>query len=141
VTSVPPSAPPIVLLVDDYADARELYGTYLRLQGYRVDEAEDGVAGLSKAVDARPAVVVMDLAMPHLNGWEATRLLKADPRTRSIGVICLTAHGQAEQRARAFAAGCDGFLSKPCLPHALEAEIQRVLRRGGMPRVPPGLPQ
>ncbi|HTV02142.1 MAG TPA: response regulator [Luteitalea sp.] len=116
-----------MLLVDDYADTRELYGHYLGLRGYRVEEAEDGVAGIAKAVDLRPGVIVMDLAMPHLNGWDATRLLKADPRTRDIPVICLTAHGQAIERARAIDAGCDIFLSKPCLPRDLSHEIGRLL--------------
>ncbi|HTV00220.1 MAG TPA: response regulator [Luteitalea sp.] len=117
----------LVLLVDDYADTRELYGTYLRLKGYRIEEAEDGIDAIAKAVDLRPAVIVMDLAMPNMNGWEATRLLKADPRTMAIPIICLTAHGQLAERSRAMAAGSDGFLTKPCLPRVVGQEIRRVL--------------
>ncbi|HTV00462.1 MAG TPA: response regulator [Luteitalea sp.] len=121
------NATPLVLLVDDYPDTRDLYGTYLRTRGYRTEEAEDGVEGLAKAIDLHPSVVLMDLAMPNMNGWDATRLMKGDPRTTSIPVICLTAHGRDEFRKSAFDAGCVGFLTKPCLPSEVLREVQRVL--------------
>jgi CheY-like chemotaxis protein len=118
---------PLVLLVDDYADTRDLYGTYLRMQGYRIAEAEDGMEGVMKAVDLHPAVIVMDIAMPILDGFDATRRLKQEPRTEAIPVICLTAHGHPSQRARALREGCVAFLTKPCLPREVAAEIARVL--------------
>jgi CheY-like chemotaxis protein len=130
------SAPPLVLLVDDYPDTRDLYGTYLRMRGYRIEEAEDGVDAVEKAVDYRPSAIVMDIAMPNMNGWEATRLIKQDPRTMAIPVICLTAHGHPSHRARARQEGCVAFLTKPCLPRQVEAEIQRALGDGGADQEP-----
>lgn len=127
---------PLVLLVDDYADTRELYGFYLRMQGYGVEEAEDGIDGVAKAVALRPAAIVMDLAMPNMNGWEATRILKADPRTRTIPVICLTAHAHPKERESALDAGCDVFLTKPRLPAEVGAAIASVLGGGGAPVQP-----
>lgn len=118
---------PLILLVDDYADTRDLYGTYLRGQGYRIEEAEDGMQGVMKALDLHPDVIVMDIAMPILNGFDATRRLKQEPRTQTIPVICLTAHDHPSQRARALEEGCIAFLTKPCLPGEVAAVIARVL--------------
>jgi two-component system cell cycle response regulator DivK len=122
------TAAPLVLLVDDYPDALDLYGSYLLTKGYRVAEAEDGLVAIAKAIALRPSVIVTDLAMPTLDGWQATQRLKADPRTARIPVICLSAHDRAEERVRAFEAGCDAFLTKPRLPREIAAEIARVLR-------------
>jgi two-component system, cell cycle response regulator DivK len=118
---------PLVLLVDDYADNREAYALYLRFKGYRVDEAEDGHEALERAFESHPDLIVMDLSLPGLDGWEATRTLKQDRRTRDIPVIALTGHALEGQSESARAAGCDAFITKPCEPNVLEAAIRKVL--------------
>jgi CheY-like chemotaxis protein len=114
-------------VVDDFADNREMYALYLRHTGYQVEEAADGHEALQKAFSARPDLIVMDLSLPSLDGWEATRRLKADPRTRDVPVIALTGHALDGQSEDATAAGCDAFVTKPCEPKRLEVEIRRVL--------------
>jgi CheY-like chemotaxis protein len=118
----------MILVVDDTLDARELYAEYLRIAGLRAEVAEDGVDALSKATALRPNVIVMDLAMPRMDGWEATRRLKADPSTRHIPIIALTGHALERSRERAIEAGADGYLTKPCYPDSLLAEVHRVLK-------------
>ena len=119
---------PMILVVDDTLDARELYAEYLRIAGLRAEVAEDGHDGLAKAAALLPSVIVMDLAMPRMDGWEATRRLKADPRTRNIPVIALTGHVIERSRERAIEAGADGYLTKPCFPDSLLAEVHRVMK-------------
>jgi CheY-like chemotaxis protein len=128
------SSSPLVLLVDDYADNREAYALYLRFKGYRVEEAGDGRQALEKAFANPPALIVMDLSLPGLDGWEATRTLKQDERTRGVPVIALTGHALEGQSEMARAAGCDGFITKPCEPSTLEAEIRRVLQKPATPK-------
>jgi CheY-like chemotaxis protein len=122
---------PLVLLVDDYADNREAYALYLRYRGYRVEEAEDGHQALDRAFESRPDLIVMDLSLPGLDGWDATRTLKADPRTRDTPVIALTGHAMEGQSQSARAAGCDAFITKPCEPNVLEAAIRKILDNPG----------
>jgi CheY-like chemotaxis protein len=117
----------MVLVVDDYADNREMYALYLRHMGYRVEEAEDGEEAMEKAFARVPDLIVMDLSLPSVDGWEATRRLKADPRTRRVPVIAVTGHAFEGQSKAAAKAGCDAFVTKPCEPKALEATIRRVL--------------
>jgi two-component system, cell cycle response regulator DivK len=114
----------LVLLVDDSPDARAMYGEYLRFAGFRVVTASNGEEGLSAAHTEWPAVIVMDLAMPQMDGWEAIRRLRADPLTSEIPIVALSAYafGDAPQRARE--AGADLCLSKPCLP----PQVARVVR-------------
>ena len=119
---------PLVLVVDDYADAREMYAEYFQFSGFRVAEARNGVEALQKAAELLPDVILMDLSLPVMDGWEATRQLKGDARTRAIPVVALTGHallGHSEQGA--LNAGCDAFVTKPCLPDALVAEVLRVM--------------
>jgi CheY-like chemotaxis protein len=118
---------PTVMVVDDFPDNVEMYAAYLRFEGLRVIEAANGLEALDKAVAELPAVIVMDLSLPGLDGWEATRRLKADPRTKRIPIVALTGHALAGSSERAKEAGCDAFLTKPCLPEALHAEITRFL--------------
>jgi CheY-like chemotaxis protein len=118
---------PLVLVVEDYQDAREMYAAYLQFSGYGVAEAANGVEAVEKAQELLPDIVLMDLALPRMDGWEATRRLKADARTRHIPVVALTGHALAGHAEGAREAGCDAFVTKPCLPDALVAEIQRVL--------------
>ena len=83
---------PLILVVDDFEDNREMYTQYLRFNGYRVAEAVDGLDALTKAAALRPDLIVMDLSLPRLDGWEATRRLKKDPLTSQIPVVALTGH-------------------------------------------------
>jgi CheY-like chemotaxis protein len=118
---------PLVLVVEDYPDAREMYAEYLRFSGFRVDEARNGEEALEKAFTLLPDVVLMDLALPLMDGWEATRRLKSDPRTANIVVVALTGHALAGHADGARRAGCDAFVTKPCLPDELVDEIRRLL--------------
>ena len=117
---------PVVLLVDDLADQRELYRQYLEFAGYEVAVARDGFEAVDCALRVHPDVVIMDLAMPGLDGFETTQRLKALEATRGIPVIALTAHGELP-REWALTAGCAAYLKKPCYPHDLAVEIAAVL--------------
>lgn len=124
----PATPSPLVLIVDDNIDAREMYAIYLEHAGYRSAEAGDGNAAIEMTRLDRPAIILMDATMPHLDGWEALRVLKQDVETRSIPLIMLTAHAFPEHRARAAALGADAFLAKPVLPDDLAREIRRILK-------------
>jgi CheY-like chemotaxis protein len=104
-----------------------MYVQYLNFAGYRVAEASNGHEALEQAFAARPDLIVMDLSLPGMDGWEATRRLKADERTRDIPVVALTGHALAGHGKTALEAGCDAFIIKPCLPEDLAAEIRRIL--------------
>jgi CheY-like chemotaxis protein len=119
----------LVLVVEDYQDAREMYAAYLQFSGFDVAEAANGVEAVEKATELLPDIVLMDLALPRMDGWEATRRLKGDPRTRHIPIVALTGHALAGHAEGAREAGCDSFVTKPCLPDALVAEIRRLLDR------------
>ncbi len=119
--------PPLVLLVDDSEDNREVYAQFLKFAGFRVEFAVDGVEAIEKAASLRPDVIVMDLSLPRMDGWEATRRIKADPDTRSIPVIALTGHAVSESKRKAQEVGCSGYLTKPCLPDVLVSEIRRLV--------------
>ena len=120
---------PRVLLVDDYPDAREMYTEYLEFSGFDVIGAGNGLEALQRAVDANPDIILMDLSLPVMDGWEATRRLKADQRTASIPVVALTGHALAGISDGALKAGCDAFVTKPCLPEDLVKEIRKILDR------------
>jgi CheY-like chemotaxis protein len=121
----------VVLVVDDLTDQRELYAGYLAYLGYRVEEASGGVDAIAKAIELQPDIIIMDLAMPGLDGFDATRVLKAVSLTKKIPVVALTAHGEHLPREWATVAGCDVYLRKPILPGDLAAEIERILRKTG----------
>ena len=118
-----------VLLVDDYPDAREMYGQYLEFCGFEVIEAASGLEALERAVELSPDIILMDVSLPVMDGWEATRRLKADRRTANIPVVALTGHALAGMSEGARQVGCDAFVTKPCLPDALVTEIRKVLDR------------
>jgi two-component system, cell cycle response regulator DivK len=118
---------PLVLVVEDYQDAREMYAAYLNFSGYRVAEASNGIEAIEKTLELMPDIILMDLALPKMDGWEATRRLKLDERTKDIPIVALTGHALAGHAEGARQAGCDAFVTKPCLPDALVAEIQRML--------------
>jgi two-component system, cell cycle response regulator DivK len=120
---------PLVLVVDDYQDAREMYTEYLEFAGFRVAEARNGLEALERAFALLPDVILMDLSLPGMDGWEATRRLKADERTKRIPIVALTGHALAGHSEGARKAGCDAFVTKPCLPDALVVEIRKMLEQ------------
>jgi len=122
---------PLILVVDDYEDAREMYAEYLRFCGFRVAEARNGNEALEQAFALMPDLILMDLSLPGMDGWEATRQLKADERTRHIPVVALTGHALAGASEGARKAGCDSFVTKPCLPDDLVIEVRRMLSLTG----------
>jgi CheY-like chemotaxis protein len=120
-------ARPLVLLVDDNPDNREMYSEYFVSAGYRVLEASDGATAIALARKRRPTAIVMDLSMPGIDGWEATRRLKAAAETRAIPILIVSAHAEEEPKARARAAGCDLFVAKPCLPSDLADHVAQAI--------------
>ncbi len=129
-----PSAKPLILVVEDFDDAREMYRDYLEFSGFQVETARDGREAIEKTRELQPDLVLMDLSLPGIDGWEATRLLKSAPETSHILIIALSAHALAAEGARARAAGCDGFIAKPCLPPDLVHEIAKYLKGHGAER-------
>ena len=121
------SPPPLVLVVDDFQDNREMYAEFLAYQGFRVIQAANGVEALDQAFSNHPDIIIMDLSLPVMDGWEATRRLKADRRTNGIPVVALTGHAMQGHSKGAMEAGCDSFVAKPCLPDQLVAEIRKML--------------
>ena len=118
---------PLILVVDDYQDAREMYAEYLQFSGFRVAEAKNGNEAVEQALALKPALILMDLSLPGMDGWEATRRLKADESTRHIPIVALTGHALAGASEGAKKAGCDSFVTKPCLPDDLVVEVRRML--------------
>jgi CheY-like chemotaxis protein len=118
---------PRVLVVDDYPDAREMYAEYLQYSGFDVIEAGNGMEALERALDSAPDIILMDLSLPVMDGWEATRRLKANKLTAGIPIVAVTGHALAGILEGAKQAGCDAFVTKPCLPEDLVKEIQKVL--------------
>jgi two-component system cell cycle response regulator DivK len=120
---------PLVLVVDDFQDNREMFAEFLSLSGFRVAEASTGREAIDRSFELLPDVILMDLSLPELDGWEATRQLKNDARTRHIPIVALTGHALADHSREAREAGCDAFLTKPCLPEVLVVEIRKMLDR------------
>lgn len=120
--------PTRILVVEDHEDTLQLYTTYLEYEGFRVFQARSGRDALQQARTHRPDLIVMDLNLPGLDGWSATRTLKASPDTAGIPVIAVSGHALLDDRGHAREAGCDLFLPKPCLPEDLARVIRRLLR-------------
>jgi len=117
---------PVVLVVDDDPDCRTMYSMFLHAAGCEVFTANDGRAALEKAIDLLPHVIVMDLAMPRVDGWEAIRRLRDSSWTRKIPIIAISAAPMS--RETAFEAGCDAYLSKPCDPQTVWSQIRSILK-------------
>ncbi len=122
-----PMTPRTVLLVEDNEDSREIYGTLLRHQGYRVLLAESGTEGLEAAREHRPDIVVLDLGLPEMDGFEVARHLREDPRTSGIPILVLTVHGQPGDRADAEEAGADRYVVKPADPTGVGELVGRMI--------------
>jgi CheY-like chemotaxis protein len=109
-----------ILLVEDQEMNRDMLSRRLRKRGYDVEVAVDGAEGVEKARSETPDLILMDMSLPVMDGWEATRTLKADAATRSIPVVALTAHAMSSDREKALEAGCDAYETKP-------VELKRLL--------------
>lgn len=127
-----------ILLVEDNEMNRDMLSRRLERRGFTVIIAADGGVGVAQARSASPDLILMDMSLPVIDGWEATRILKADPATAKIPVIALTAHAMAEDRAKAMAAGCDDFDTKPVELPRLLGKIDAMLKSiSGAPATPP----
>jgi two-component system, cell cycle response regulator DivK len=118
-----------ILLVEDSEMNRDMLSRRLERRGYEVVVAVDGQQGLDLARSQRPALILMDMSLPVVDGWEATRRLKADADLRSTPVIALTAHAMSSDRDRAIAAGCDDYDTKPVEMDRLLGKIETLLGR------------
>lgn len=116
-----------VLIVEDNEDNLVVYRTILEHVGYDVLEARDGAEGMDRARADHPDLILMDISIPKVDGWEATRELKADDSTSDIPIIALTAHALDEDRRRAERVGCDGYLAKPVEPRRVVKEVERFI--------------
>ena len=121
---------PVILIAEDFEDARDLYKDYLEFSGFKVETATNGRDAIALAVSLQPDLILMDASMPVLDGWQATRELKANPATRHIPILALTAHAFDDARQEARSSGCDGFVTKPCLPDDLVAKVRATLENG-----------
>ena len=118
---------PKILLVEDQEMNRDMLSRRLKKRGYDVEIAVDGAEGLEKAKTTSPDLILMDMSLPVIDGWEATRRLKADGETRSVPVIALTAHAMSTDREKAMDAGCDAYETKPVELPRLLAAIEKLL--------------
>ena len=118
-----------ILLIEDNEMNRDMLSRRLQKQGYEVVIAVDGEEGVAKAQSEAPALILMDMSLPGVDGWEATRRLKTAAQTRNIPVIALTAHAMADDRDKALAAGCDDFDTKPVELPRLLSKILALLGR------------
>jgi len=136
---------PKILVIEDNEWSRDMLARRLSRRGYQVISAADGKRGIALAHDQSPDLIVMDMSLPEIDGWEATRRLKADPATRAIPIVALTAHAMASDRKKAMDAGCDDYHTKPVdfesLVSSLESFLEarnRCVRAGNM--APAGVP-
>jgi two-component system cell cycle response regulator DivK len=117
--------PKKILIVEDDPDNRRIVAKVLSVEGYQVVEATDGVEALAQARAEHPDLILMDLALPNMDGWEATRQLKTNVETHAIPVVALTAVAMRGDEEQARAAGCDDYLSKPARPAAIRAVVKK----------------
>jgi CheY-like chemotaxis protein len=122
-----------ILLVEDNEMNRDMLSRRLERRGYEVVIAVDGAEGVDKAGTEAPALILMDMSLPGVDGWDATRRIKAAPATRAIPVIALTAHAMSGDRERAVEAGCDDFDTKPVDLARLLGKIEALLARKPIP--------
>jgi two-component system cell cycle response regulator DivK len=119
----------LILIADDDLDNREIGKEILEAHGFKVVIATNGVEALELARSQKPAVILMDLSMPKLDGWQATKMLKEDPATKDIIIIAYTAHASRADEAKAMAGQCDDYISKPCHPKILLEKISDWLEK------------
>lgn len=116
-----------ILIVEDSEFNRRLVEAVLKPHGYRLLEAEDGEAGVTLAQSEQPDLILMDILLPGIDGYEATRRLRADPETRRLTIVALTASASNEEKEQALAAGCDGYIPKPIDTRAFPEQIRQFL--------------
>jgi two-component system cell cycle response regulator DivK len=126
--------PVTVLVVDDSPDARALYSEYLEFCGFQVETAADGAEAVRKAETTSPAVIIMDLAMPKMDGWEAIERIRAHPMTADTPIVALSAFALGDEPDRARRAGADLCLTKPCLPSQVGRVVRAMLLRRDVSR-------
>ena len=117
-----------ILVVEDNQDNREMVVKVLKFNGYQVIEAVNGEEGIEKAKTEAPALILLDIYLPKMDGYEVARRLKGDTGLRDIPIIALTAHAMKGNREQALAAGCDGYISKPIDIRELPKQIEQFLR-------------
>ena len=122
---------PKILVVEDNEWSRDMLVRRLSRRGYQVISAADGRRGIALARVQSPDVILMDMSLPEIDGWEATRRLKADPATRAIPILALTAHAMASDRKKAMDAGCDGYHTKPVDFESLVSSLEALLEASG----------
>jgi two-component system cell cycle response regulator DivK len=116
-----------ILVVEDQEDNRQILRDLLASAGYEMVEAEDGEAAIAQAKSTQPNLILMDIQLPILDGYEATRRIKADPNLKSIPIIVVTSYALSGDEAKARAAGCDAYVTKPYSPRQLLAKIKEYL--------------
>jgi len=121
---------PKLLLIDDNEMNLDMLSRRLQMRGYQIVLATNGVQGIGVANRERPDLILMDMSMPHLNGWDATKQLREAPLTKAIPIVAVTSHAMKQEQERALNAGCSAFVSKPVDFERLETVIQQLLRRG-----------
>jgi len=123
-----PSVPKKILIVDDNQDSRELVSKILKSRGYRTIEAIDGEEALEKAMSEKPDLILMDISIPKIDGYEVTKRLKSTEEFKYIPIVALTAHAMKGDRAKALEAGCEGYISKPINVRELPNQIKAFLK-------------
>lgn len=116
-----------ILIIEDTEDNRQILRDLLGMAGYTLVEAGDGAEGVAKAAEHRPDLILMDIQMPVMDGYEATRRIKADPALKSIPVVAVTSYALAGDEAKTRAAGCDAYIAKPYSPRQMLAKVREIL--------------
>jgi CheY-like chemotaxis protein len=119
-----------ILLAEDNEDNRTIYRTILEHSGYTVVEAQDGEAAVRLAATEHPDLILLDISMPLLDGWEAARQIRDNPDIAQVPIVALTAHALQQDRAKAIAEGFDSYLAKPVEPRRVVEEVRRLLDGG-----------
>ena len=124
---------PKILLVEDNEMNRDMLSRRLEKRGYTLSIAVDGGVGVALAKSEKPDLILMDMSLPVIDGWEATKQVKADPETAHIPIIALTAHAMSSDREKCLSAGCDDFDTKPVELPRLLSKIEELLKKGRTP--------
>jgi two-component system cell cycle response regulator DivK len=120
-----------ILVADDDFDNRAILRMAFESAGWRVVEAGDGLEAVAAAAGGKFDLIFLDMSMPGLSGWEAAKLIRSDPAGARVPILAFTAHAMPGDAAKARAAGCDDYVSKPCAPKAVVAKVRSWLERGG----------
>lgn len=126
-----------ILLIEDNEDNAAIYTAFLEHFGHRVIRAADGAEGVRLARETDPNLILLDISLPLLSGWEVAEIVRREERTTRIPILVCTAHDTAEDRAQAMRLGCEAYLTKPCPPRMLLAEVERWLELSTVPASSP----